>query len=416
MDIQYDEKIIHGAYTRKSSESEDRQVQSIPRQKDDLLELVERDNLTLNGEILEETKSAFVPGREVFKQLVKATHKGKINAWLCWHANRLSRNPIDAGKIIYLMDIGKLLYIKTPSRIYHNTPTDKMMLQIEFTMSKKDSDDKSNFVKSGLKRRYKNGLPNGKAPIGFLNDKSQEKGGRGWLVDEEAFEKLKLLFTRFLKKEDSINSITTYAQKILELRTPQCKKQGGLIVGRSLVHHILRNPIYAGFFYSKNENGKGRSLRLLNKSMLTIISEDEHIKILNILGEKTHAHMQQHQTPYSGVIQGADGNYIGADVKLQVICDCTKKFAYRNRDRCPACDLKIPFMQSPKYLSYTYYFNINRKRTEGLTARCIEEKKVDAFLIDFFNRHLKMSEPLLKWCKLHIEKMKQGGRRTRESK
>jgi len=129
----------------------------------------------------------FSPGRTYFNELVALTYAGDVNAWLCWHPNRLSRNPIDAGTIVYLMDLGLLHHIKTPTRVYFNNPTDKMMLNFEFTMSKKDSDDKSGFVKSGLKKRYKKGLPTGKAPIGFLNDKTKEKGDRGWLVDEERF-------------------------------------------------------------------------------------------------------------------------------------------------------------------------------------------------------------------------------------
>ena len=141
----------YGVYARKSSESEDKQVQSIDRQIDDFLELQIREDLTFYEQVIKESKSAFSLGREGFAKLVELTQKGKINAWLCWHANRLSRNPIDAGIIIHLMDLGLLHHIKTPTRIYFNTPTDKMMLQIEFTMSKKDSDDKSVFVKSGLK-------------------------------------------------------------------------------------------------------------------------------------------------------------------------------------------------------------------------------------------------------------------------
>ena len=38
---------IYGGYVRKSSESEDRQVQSIERQKDDLLSLIEKEKLIL---------------------------------------------------------------------------------------------------------------------------------------------------------------------------------------------------------------------------------------------------------------------------------------------------------------------------------------------------------------------------------
>src|SRR5690606_15273571 len=137
---------IYGGYVRKSSESEDRQVQSIERQKDDLVSVINKESLLLCGDIIEETKSAFSIGRQGFDSLVRLTQRGKVNAWICWHANRLSRDAMDSGIIIHLIDNGKLNHIRTPSRIYYNTPVDKMMLQIEFAMSKKDSDDKSEFV------------------------------------------------------------------------------------------------------------------------------------------------------------------------------------------------------------------------------------------------------------------------------
>lgn len=347
-------QFIYGVYARKSSESEDKQVQSIQRQIDDFLELQNRENLDFFETPIRESKSAFSVGREGFDSLVDLTRKGKVNAWLCWHANRLSRNPIDAGVIIDLMDKGLLDHIRTPSRIYFATPTDKMMLQIEFTMSKKDSDDKSVFVKSGLKKRYKKGFPCGKAPVGFLNDKTKERGDRDWLVDTVRYEKLKLIFYRFLKGKDSLGTITDYAREELKLTTPKSKRIGEKLVGRSLMEHILKNPIYAGFFYSKDEYGANRTFRKLNENVPRIITEDDHFKILNIFGDRCHTKKQSHLTPYSGHIKGAEGNHMGADVKLQVICDCTKKFAYRSKKVCPNCFVKISEMQNPKYLSYTY--------------------------------------------------------------
>ena len=397
---------IYGVYARKSSESEDKQVQSIDRQIDDFLELQKRDSLRFYEEPIKESKSAFSVGREGFNLMVKLTETGQINAWLCWHANRLSRNAIDAGVIVDLLDRGKLHHIRTPSRIYFNTPTDKMMLQIEFTMSKKDSDDKSVFVKSGLKKRYKKGLPNGKAPIGFLNDKTKEKGDRDWIVDKERFNKLKLLFVKFLKGYDSLNTITEYARDVLQLTTPKSKRQGGKLVGRSLVEHILKNPIYAGFFYSKDEYGDERTLRQLDKKIPRILMEDEHFRILNIFGERSHPKQQSHLTPYSGFIYGADGNYMGADVKLQVICDCTKKFAYTNTDVCPSCTIKIIDMKQPKYLSYTYYYNIKRKRTKGLSAKSIEEKKINNALLFLFENELQISEHFYNWSKMHLKELR----------
>ncbi len=393
----------YGAYTRKSSESEDRQVQSIERQKDDIIEIIERDNLILYQDIIEETKSAFTPGREAFATLVKLTQKGKVNAWLCWHANRLSRNPIDAGMIIYLMDTGKLHHIRTQSRVYYNTPADKMMLQFEFTMSKKDSDDKSIAVKSGLKKRYKNGFPTGRAPLGFLNDLSKEKGGRKWIIDPERFEKVELLFIKYLKGKDSLNTITEYAQNVLNLTALESKKQGGIPVCRSLVHYTLKNPIYAGFFYAKDEYTKKRNLHTLNKNVPRIISEEQHVKILNMFGDRTHVNVQSHQSAYKGYIIGSDGNYIGADNKFQIICDCKKKFAFRNKEVCPQCDTKLVNMKNPKYLNYSYFYNVQRRKTKGVKAKCISEEQIDTFLITFFEENMKISDSLYTWIKEHID-------------
>ncbi|WP_299676160.1 recombinase family protein [uncultured Dokdonia sp.] len=397
---------IYGGYVRKSSESEDRQVQSIERQKDDLLSVIEKEGLILHDSIFEETKSAFSIGRQEFNQLIKQTEKGAVNAWLCWHPNRLSRNPMDAGMIIYLLDIGKLHHIKTPSRVYYNTPTDKMMLQFEFMMSKKDSDDKSSFVKSGLNKRYQKGFPCGKAPIGYLNNKSEERGNRGWLVDKQRFEKLHLLFNRFLEGNDSLSSITEYARNTLKLTTPLSKRQGGKFLGQSMIEHVLKNPIYAGFFYSKNEKDNGTTLRILHKDVPRIIKEEDHSKIRVILGKRNHPNVQKHFTPYTGHIIGEDGNTIGADVKFQLICDCNKKFAYRAKETCPECGIAISKMKHPKYLSYTYYFNIKRRKTKGYSAKGIEEKKIDAFLIDFYDTDLKMSPEEFAWTKKHLKELR----------
>lgn len=366
-------------YARKSSESEDRQVQSIERQEDDLNEIINKHQLAVYQNTIAERKSAFSPGREGFKKLVQLTNKGKVNAWLCYHANRLSRNPIDAGAVIYLMDIGKLHHIRTPSRVYYNNPTDKMMLQIEFTMSKKDSDDKSMFVKSGLKKRYKKGLPNGKAPIGFINDKSEEKGNRGWLVDTQKFDKLKLMFSRFLEGNDSITSITEYARQELYLTTPKHKRQGGKLVNRSLMEHILKNPVYAGFFYSKNEDGFGTTDRELIKYLPRVITKEQHFYLLRMLSSRTTPKIQKHIATYSGFIVGKNGSNIGAEHKFQVICDCKKKFSYRSRANCPSCKKLIVNLSNPKYLKYVYYYNLKKRKEKLVKVKYIEEKEVDSF-------------------------------------
>jgi site-specific DNA recombinase len=399
-------KYKYGAYARKSSESEDKQMQSIERQIEDLLNLKNRESLNLVLEPLEESQSAHSLGRPYFNQLVRMTDSGEINAWLCWHPNRLSRNPVDAGMVIHLMDQGKLHHIRTPGRVYYNTSSDKMMLQFEFLMSKKDSDDKSEAVRSGLRQRYQKGLPNGKATLGFLNDKSKEKGYRGWLVDTDNFEKISLMLKRFLKGNDSITSIYEYAVNELKLMTPKTKRQGGVLVQRSHVYNVLINPIYAGFFFSKNEDGTGVTKRLLDTKLPRILTEDEHNKILTYLGRKTYSTTQKHERTYSSYIFGPTNEFIGVDVKSQVICDCKNKFAYKNKETCSLCGVKIEKMKSPKYLEYTYYYNVKRRKTKGVTAKIINESKIDEYLNKYIDENLFLSPELASWVRKHLVYMR----------
>src|SRR3989344_1919498 len=133
-----------GIPNRKSSDSEDKQVQSLETQLRENLSTAQQFSLNVvEGCIYNETKSAFVPGRERFAEMVEDIRRGKINGLIVVHPNRLARNPVDAGTLIGLMDSKKLHAIKTHSKVYFNSPTDKMMLAIEFIFSKKDSDDKS---------------------------------------------------------------------------------------------------------------------------------------------------------------------------------------------------------------------------------------------------------------------------------
>src|SRR3989344_3271574 len=123
------------AYCRKSTDEKDKQVLSIEAQIAELKEFAKRDNLTVS-EFITEAKTAKVPGRGQFELVLKKIEKGEANGILSWHPDRLARNSIDGGKIIYFLDTGKLLDLKFPSFWFENTPQGKFMLNIAFGQSK----------------------------------------------------------------------------------------------------------------------------------------------------------------------------------------------------------------------------------------------------------------------------------------
>ena len=95
-------------YARKSTESEDRQIQSIDDQVSYLKEISKREKLHI-AEIICEAKSAKAPDvREGFKKLLDMIEKGKVQGILVWKLDRLSRNPIDSARIQWYLQTGKI--------------------------------------------------------------------------------------------------------------------------------------------------------------------------------------------------------------------------------------------------------------------------------------------------------------------
>src|SRR5262249_7882058 len=114
-------------YARKSTDEPDKQILSIESQLLELRQLARKDNLDVIDELLQ-SKTAKEPGRPVFNALMARVEQGEANGILAWHPDRLARNSIDGGRIIYLLDIGKLVALKFPTFWFESTPQGKFML------------------------------------------------------------------------------------------------------------------------------------------------------------------------------------------------------------------------------------------------------------------------------------------------
>jgi DNA invertase Pin-like site-specific DNA recombinase len=144
---------------------------SIEAQIAELHEFAVREHLEIVHEFVE-SQTAKEPGRLIFNEMVKRIESGEVSGILAWHPDRLARNSIDGGQIIYLIDIGKIIALKFPTFWFENTPQGKFMLSIAFGQSKYYVDNLSENVKRGLRQKVRRGEYPGVAPTGYLNDKA----------------------------------------------------------------------------------------------------------------------------------------------------------------------------------------------------------------------------------------------------
>ncbi|MBI5413376.1 recombinase family protein [Candidatus Peregrinibacteria bacterium] len=122
-------------YVRKSTDEDDRQVLSIEAQITELKEFAAKEKLDIVA-VFEEAKTAKCPGRAIFNEMIQRIENGEAQGIIAWHPDRLARNPIDGGKIIYLIDAGKVRSLKFPTFWFESTPQGKFMLNIAFGQSK----------------------------------------------------------------------------------------------------------------------------------------------------------------------------------------------------------------------------------------------------------------------------------------
>ena len=244
------------AYCRKSTDEKDKQVLSIEAQIAELKEFAKRENLNVT-EFITEAKTAKMPGREQFAEVLKKIEKGMANAILSWHPDRLARNSIDGGKIIYLLDTGKLLDLKFPSFWFESTPQGKFMLSIAFGQSKYYVDNLSENVKRGNRQKLRNGVWPSKAPYGYLNNPKT----RGIDIDDEKSKIVKKAFQLFADGNSSFTAISQFLFRF------GIKREGEKPIKVGQVKNMLSNRFYLGILKYAGEYYQGTHKTFISKKL-----------------------------------------------------------------------------------------------------------------------------------------------------
>ncbi|MCR4263851.1 MAG: recombinase family protein, partial [Candidatus Roizmanbacteria bacterium] len=155
-------------YARKSTDVEDKQILSIEGQLAELQEIAKREQLNV-VEVFIEKKSAKMPGRPMFGEMMARIQKGEAQGIVCWKIDRLARNPVDGGQIQWLLQNGNIAHIQTHDRSYY--PADNvLMMSVELGMATEYIRQLSANTSRGLKHKARMGIYPGVAPLGYQND------------------------------------------------------------------------------------------------------------------------------------------------------------------------------------------------------------------------------------------------------
>ncbi len=243
-------------YARKSTDDEERQILSIDAQLDELRMLAAREKLEVVREYIE-SQTAKKPGRPIFNEMLKAIKRGEAQAILAWHPDRLARNSVDGGRLIYDLDTGTLATLKFPTTWFENTPQGKFMLSIAFGQSKYYVDSLSENIKRGLRKKLREGIYPNKPPIGYLNDPKT----RAVYIDLERGPLVRRMF-----EEYSTGRYTAAA--LLDLVTAWgLRSFNGLTLPLSKMLWTLDHIFYTGVFRFNGEVYEGKHPPLISRDL-----------------------------------------------------------------------------------------------------------------------------------------------------
>lgn len=347
-------------YARKSTESEDRQILSIDSQISELHSYASRAGYSV-AKVFTESMSAKAPGRPVFGELVRSLKPGGIEQILCWKLDRLARNPVDGGALIWAMEEGKLTQIHTPQNSFSNTGNDKFWMQMEFGMAKKYVDDLSDNTKRGLRVKIEQGWRPGQAPLGYMNDTVNKTIIR----DPERFEIVRAMWDMMLTGLHAPKAIREKAVQDWGLRQRKTRSNRGGPVSPATVYMMFSNPFYYGAIVYAGDYLQGA-----HEAMVT---KDEFERVQALLNSRSRQRPKKLFFTYSGLMKcGECGASITAENKHKTL----KSTGERKQ--------------------YIYYHCTKRKPGVSCSQRVIEEKDLERQIAEFLGS-LTISKSYLRW-------------------
>ncbi len=314
-------------YARKSTDVEDKQVLSIEAQLVELRAYARNENLQIIDELIEK-QSAKVPGRPVFNRMLKQIEAGEAKGIIAWHPDRLARNSIDGGQIIYLLDQTHLNSLKFPSFWFENTSQGKFMLSIAFGQSKYYVDNLSENTKRGLRQKVRRGEMPGRAPLGYINDMRT----KSIIVDKRIAPLILQAFELYAKGDQRLRDIADF------LASKGIKTTGSLPLKKDQIAKMLTNPFYYGHFRYAGEVYEGKHTPIVSKKMF-----DE---VQTVFARRKHKRTTKTNTPkpLCGLLRCGSCNMMitgenqtkrqkNGNIHHYVYYHCTKK--RKNASRCP---------------------------------------------------------------------------------
>ena len=270
-------KLRYAIYARKSSEDDNAQEKSLPNQVEECKRYAQRLNLNVVEVITEQKSAKMAFNRPSFAQLLIDLWDEKYDGIIAWHPDRLTRNSLESGMLIDMLDNGIIKDLKMPTTPFDNKASSKMMMNMLFAMAKQYSEHLSENISSAQSKAQGRGVSSGTPKWGYSRNPAN-----GHYEPDENYDIIKKGWEMRINGS-TLNEVLDYFKAHKVHRKTHISRRNKTIrpiylTNKATVSTILRDPFYCGTLIQAGEEIPLKK----HYDFKPMISEEEYNKVQSL--------------------------------------------------------------------------------------------------------------------------------------
>lgn len=348
-------------YIRKSTDVEDKQVNSLEDQKAFILKKAEFLWIKI-VKFFVESQSAKAPWRVEFNKMMKELEKWKVHGIISWKIDRLTRNPIDSWSIQYMLQTWVLKKIITNDREYN--PEDAwLLMSVETGISSQFIIDLKKNVKRWMDSKIKRWVFCARVPEWYVNNKWEKTVE----IDEWRFQIIRKIWDLMLTWDYTVPKLTQIVRDDFGFRRRSNKKSWWNPIGVSSMYNLLTNPFYMWYF-----NWNWEVIKWTHRPMVTYVEFDRVQKLLWR--------------------------------KWKTVSSRTHHFSYTWCIKCWECGASITATEFiKKWIHYVYYHCTKSSKDIKCTQKYTSLKKLENNILEIIDS-ISIPQEYLDWAFKNLDK------------
>lgn len=232
--------------------------------------------------------------RPALQQLLEDVKAGKINVIVVYKIDRLTRSLADFAKLVEIFDQHGVSFVSVTQSFNTTTSMGRLTLNVLLSFAQFEREVIGERIRDKVAASKKKGMWMGGNPMLGYDIKDRQL-----IINESESSIVNYIFDRYLELKSVRRLKNDLDQKNIKSKswtTSTGRQRHGQSYGYGALHHLLSNPVYAGYIHHKGEMFEG--------THQAIIPREKWQQIQDILAENACSQRGQKKQSVKNILKG----------------------------------------------------------------------------------------------------------------